>query len=1134
MAQTSCDLPRNIHQAKNFRKSQATGKGKGAAVGKHDTLAEVMRRCKEEASDKQPFIRAVAGAPEPMCVMASEQQLQDMTRFCTDPDEFCVTTADPTFNLGPFDVTPLTYQNLLMRNKDGNPPVMLGPTLVHQTKTLRPFHFFASTLICLNPNIANLQAFGTDGESELIKGFKLAFPNAVHLRCFNHFRQNIKDKLQNIGIPQSLHKEVFADIFGNQSGKHFEEGLVDADTESLFWTSLKVLERKWNNIERSCLPEGITPTFYDWFYETEAPVIVQSMLKEVREKANLGNPPTPFTTNGSESINKVIKAQVDWKESNLPTLIEKLHGICEKQQKNIERAIIGRSEWQFASEYSHLQIPESKWYKMSQKARERHIRKVNATTVSPEVSTDGHTQQSSTAQASEPAEGSSHAILLQSRHIYTHLDVSVEASGIESISQHTLHAIWNKAEQLLSNSGHVLSVPWSKDPSARLVASFTSEVPHLVTMDQAVFKYMCDNSCPQYKGFSICSHTVAAAQDGRNLQQFLNWYVTMKCGANLTNIGNANLPQGAGRKGRKPKRQRVRSKGPIETRSKRLCLEQGEHTALSTQQGPITQPTVESHQSASLPTTAQHTVPRPQQSASLPTTAQHTVPRPQQSASLPTTAQRTVPRPQQSASLPTTAQRTVPRPQQSASLPTTAQRTVPRPQQSASLPTTAQRTVPRPQQSASLPTTAQHTVPRPQQSASLSTTRQHTVPRPQQSASLPTTAEHTIPQPQQSASLPTTRQHTVPRPQQSASLLTTRQHTVPRPQQSASLPTTAQHTIPQPQQSASLPTTRQHTVPRPQQSASLLTTRQHTVPRPQQSASLLTTRQHTVPRPQQSASLPTTAQHTIPQPQQSASLPTTRQHTVPRPQQSASLLTTRQPTIIRRHGTSQSLGVSSIQPTSIPLQGTSLLASKQPAAIPQQGSTPHSLGSMQPISTTQPQQGTSLSHLGAGVLVPTSVIQQDAHSSLIQGGQPTATIAQSLDLVQQQLLQILSQRLQPTALGLGLQQASPHDRPFTLKFLSKQTKLCQACRGQFHTEDTMPAVQLNLIVARLERRTISNPSTGVQFLSRESNSHYHLNLSCLCKASPAFSWDKLVIPPDIKLSEDQKDYLQTLGISAGV
>ena len=82
----------------------------------------------------------------------------------------------------------MTYQNLLTKTiRNGNHPTLLG-----QTKTLRPFHYFASTLICLNLNFTGLKAYGTDGEPELIKAFKICYPNAVHQRCTNHLRQNIK------------------------------------------------------------------------------------------------------------------------------------------------------------------------------------------------------------------------------------------------------------------------------------------------------------------------------------------------------------------------------------------------------------------------------------------------------------------------------------------------------------------------------------------------------------------------------------------------------------------------------------------------------------------------------------------------------------------------------------------------------------------------------------------------------------------------------------------------------------------------------------------------------------------------------------------------------------------------------
>ena len=52
--------------------------------------------------------------------------------------------------LGAFYVTPTTYHNLLVETRVGNNPI-LRPLLIYQTKTLRPFHNFASTMIRLNP-----------------------------------------------------------------------------------------------------------------------------------------------------------------------------------------------------------------------------------------------------------------------------------------------------------------------------------------------------------------------------------------------------------------------------------------------------------------------------------------------------------------------------------------------------------------------------------------------------------------------------------------------------------------------------------------------------------------------------------------------------------------------------------------------------------------------------------------------------------------------------------------------------------------------------------------------------------------------------------------------------------------------
>lgn len=240
-AKSSCDLPRNRRQIYNAKQtSKKDDESQSKSVNCSDTLAHVMQLCKETSSSKEAIVHSVVAAPEPMCVLATNQQLTDLERFCTRTP-CSVVSIDPTFNLGPFYVTPTTYHNLLVTTERGNHPINLGPILIHQTKTFQPFHYFVSTLVRLNPNLVNLRAFGTDGESELIKAFSVTFPHAVHLRCTNHMRQNIKDKLRSLGISQTVMSEFIADIFGKQTGNHFETGLIDCNSKSSFKSVLSKL-----------------------------------------------------------------------------------------------------------------------------------------------------------------------------------------------------------------------------------------------------------------------------------------------------------------------------------------------------------------------------------------------------------------------------------------------------------------------------------------------------------------------------------------------------------------------------------------------------------------------------------------------------------------------------------------------------------------------------------------------------------------------------------------------------------------------------------------------------------------------------------------------------------------------------
>ena len=318
-----------------------------------------MQKCKDTCLTSGAFIRSVEAAPEPMCVLCTDQQLKDTERFCTKPRS-SVLSIDPTFNLGKFNVTPTTCHNLLVKNKQDKHPIISGPILIHQTKKFEPFHYLASTLVRLNPNLVGLRSFGTDGEPQLIKAFETVFPGAIHLRCVNHLRQNVKDKLHALCLPQSAWKDFLGDIFGQQTGTQYEKGLVDSVSPNIFRAALSRFKNRWNNLEISYLPKNSTPQFYEWFCSYKADIIINTVLPEIREKAgwSSSNPREKFTTNSSEALNHVIKQEVQWKESKLPMLIERLKVIVDQQESELEKAVVCRGEWRFSAEYKRLEKDE--------------------------------------------------------------------------------------------------------------------------------------------------------------------------------------------------------------------------------------------------------------------------------------------------------------------------------------------------------------------------------------------------------------------------------------------------------------------------------------------------------------------------------------------------------------------------------------------------------------------------------------------------------------------------------------------------------------------------------------------------------------------------------------------------------
>lgn len=256
-------LPRNLNQIYNLSRKARQVSPVTSAVHHHDDpYLSLIIMCKEQAKDEATaFVRKVVSAPQPMAICFINEQLQDLVRFCTNKVHFSIFQTDPTFNLGAFCVTTTQYAHLLLQHRrSGKHPMMVGPLFIHQKKTKESYKFFSEHLAISNAGFKELCAIGTDGEDNLSSAFKESCPDAIHLICFKHFKNNITDKLQKIGIDENTRLQIVADIFGDQIGTRFEEGLVDSNDLVEYDTRLASLEETWR---RRIGEKGAE--FFNWF-----------------------------------------------------------------------------------------------------------------------------------------------------------------------------------------------------------------------------------------------------------------------------------------------------------------------------------------------------------------------------------------------------------------------------------------------------------------------------------------------------------------------------------------------------------------------------------------------------------------------------------------------------------------------------------------------------------------------------------------------------------------------------------------------------------------------------------------------------------------------------------------------------
>ena len=206
------ELPHNRRQVYNQQ----------ASARKSDKVDELVQQCK---ADLMPgggrFVRSVNFDTSPSHIST----VNDVVRFCTTPGELHVCSGLTQLIIwASFMTLSLHLLIPMVISPLGNRPPFWALYLCILSKL---YYTFFSTLLKLEPKLANIVAVGTDGEKAIVKALKAVFPDkVVYLRCFLH----MKDANCPSFSYQRVSEDIIKDLFGTQQGSTYVKGALDASS----------------------------------------------------------------------------------------------------------------------------------------------------------------------------------------------------------------------------------------------------------------------------------------------------------------------------------------------------------------------------------------------------------------------------------------------------------------------------------------------------------------------------------------------------------------------------------------------------------------------------------------------------------------------------------------------------------------------------------------------------------------------------------------------------------------------------------------------------------------------------------------------------------------------------------------
>lgn len=336
-------------------------------------------------NEEKKFIQGVTVEDNcPTIILFTEEQISDIAKFCTNNNNInspvCV---DMTFDIGNYYVVVSTYRHLQLRSREtGKEPVLIGPVMICTRKNRETYQSLFQKMTNACPELRNtLKAYGSDGESALIKALDLEFPFAFGFLCRTHIVRNIEHKIKSdLHLSDSFYGTVVKDVFGNKQ----QQGLVNCNSHAEFDLNLSKLKVKWNDLElkerrKKKLPEDAK--FFLYFEKNKAEVLYHhcqpSLLQEVGIEEDM------FDNNCPEAMNASLKTWMESKRRDVSQVVNDIRGFVMKQRHDVGKAFTEMSgPYVLKDEYNDAKMPPNVWA-LSPSTRRQLLNNVSAVPMKP-------------------------------------------------------------------------------------------------------------------------------------------------------------------------------------------------------------------------------------------------------------------------------------------------------------------------------------------------------------------------------------------------------------------------------------------------------------------------------------------------------------------------------------------------------------------------------------------------------------------------------------------------------------------------------------------------------------------------------------------------------------------------------